>query len=106
MNKEDIKVNLIYFWETNKNTVYDVLQVITAPIWIPLFIICIPFMAYDVGDPEEDERWCKLHGYAYPYGLGWGCHKQVKKWQKEYKERHKIEFKKKIRERIKNHKLE
>ena len=100
MTKEDIKIDCIYWWQSHKKGIYNILEDIATPF---LFILCIPFipfMIYDVGDPDEDMKWCEEHHYVYPSHLDWGCHRQVKKWRKEYEKNEKIKAKEQIRRQL------
>jgi hypothetical protein len=100
----NLKVNLIYWWRHNEEFVINILTVLTFPIWFPVFIILVPFMVYSIGDPEEDEKWCKEHGLQYPWEAGWDSHKIVKKWRKEYKRQERLKEKELIRKRLLNEK--
>ena len=93
---ETIKVEIVYLWEKHKDTLRNVLFVITFPFWIVLaFIVCL-----FAPDTEEEIKWCKEHGYEYPDYAGWDAHDIVKKWKKEYNRQERITHKERIRWRL------
>lgn len=100
MTKEDLKINLIYFYEKHKDDIHYVFLIITIPIWLPVFIVLFPFFFCDVENLKEDQEWCEKNGYKFPYELEWGAHKVVKKWRKDYNDKIKEEEKEKIRLRL------
>jgi hypothetical protein len=58
---------------------------LTFPIRLPILILFLIFGP----DVEDDERWCEEHGYVYQDEEGWGVHKIVSGWKKEYKKKEK-----------------
>jgi hypothetical protein len=100
MTKEDLKINLIYFYEKHKDDIHYVFLIITIPIWLPVFIVLFPFFFCDVENLKEDQEWCEKNGYKFPHELECGAHKVVKKWRKDYNDKIKAEEKEKIRLRL------
>ncbi len=100
---EDFKVNLIYFWEKNKDDILDVLTKLTFPIWLPILLVCLPFMLMQEENYVDDLKWCKEHNVEYPgkfVDMWPDGHSIVKKWKKEEKNRIKAAKKEEIRQRI------
>jgi hypothetical protein len=104
MKKEtynNIKVNLIYFWERNRSFFENLLEVVLFPIWFPLLIICFPFMLIDEENYQKDIRWCKEHGKEYPYSESMSDgHSVVKRWKRELKDNEREKEKERIRARL------
>ena len=101
MTKEDFKVEVIYLWEKHKESIYDFLGFITLPIWLPIFILCLPFMVVHYDNLNDDIEWCKQNNKEYPWGYGdYKAHKIVKAWKKELRDKEVAKKKESIRRRI------
>ena len=99
------KVNLIYWWRRHKDSIILALESFATFVFLPLVILWLLIMICSLGDADEDEAWCKEHGFEYPCQESWGAHSLVRKWKREYKRREKESEKEQIRQNLKRKEL-
>ena len=87
---EDIRVNLIYWWNKYGENIVEGLCELLLPVF---FILCIPiFIVVDI--EETDREWCKEHGYSEELS-----HKEVNALKRELKRQEKDRIRQRLSKR-------